>query len=261
MPSHPLPQQSDSSIPFSKYSLRTYCVPGTCLDSCDIWETGFLEMALKSLCYNPWTWECDDSPPLIVRRHNRGFPGGCLPMQAMWIWSLGWEDPLEEGMAIHSCILAWRIPWTAWWAGVHGSQKSWTWQHASMHAGGPVDLKKGRLSRWASSNQGVFSSWKQKRRAGEELTVTLGMKSTQQAGYSYEGKEGPGRQPARAHGPQPCRRKKLDSANNVGEPGNGLSQRLPISFQTTRHLDLGLVKSEQRTQVCPLNRLHCRAVG
>ena len=29
-----------------------------------------------------------------------------------WVWSLGWEDPLEEGMATHSSILAWRIPWT-----------------------------------------------------------------------------------------------------------------------------------------------------
>ena len=28
------------------------------------------------------------------------------------VQSLGWEDPLEEGMAIHSSILAWRIPWT-----------------------------------------------------------------------------------------------------------------------------------------------------
>ena len=28
-----------------------------------------------------------------------------------WVQSLGWEDPLEEGMAIHSSILAWRIPW------------------------------------------------------------------------------------------------------------------------------------------------------
>ena len=27
-------------------------------------------------------------------------------------WRLGWEDPLEEGMATHSSILAWRIPWT-----------------------------------------------------------------------------------------------------------------------------------------------------
>ena len=33
-------------------------------------------------------------------------------MQETRIRSLGWEDPLEEGMAIHSRILAWRIPWT-----------------------------------------------------------------------------------------------------------------------------------------------------
>ena len=33
-------------------------------------------------------------------------------MQEMWIQSLGQEDPLEEGMATHSSILAWRIPWT-----------------------------------------------------------------------------------------------------------------------------------------------------
>ena len=46
------------------------------------------------------------------------FPGGSvvknLPaMQKMQeVWSLGWEDPLQEGMAIHSSILAWRISWT-----------------------------------------------------------------------------------------------------------------------------------------------------
>ena len=33
-------------------------------------------------------------------------------MQETWIWSLGWDDPLEKGMAIHSSILTWRIPWT-----------------------------------------------------------------------------------------------------------------------------------------------------
>ena len=32
--------------------------------------------------------------------------------QEMQVQSLGWEDPLEEGMATHSCVLAWRIPWT-----------------------------------------------------------------------------------------------------------------------------------------------------
>ena len=30
----------------------------------------------------------------------------------MGVWSQGQEDPLEEGMAIHSSVLAWRIPWT-----------------------------------------------------------------------------------------------------------------------------------------------------
>ena len=45
--------------------------------------------------------------------------------EIMWdmrVQSLGWEDPLEKGMATHSCILVWRIPWTEepWWATVHG---------------------------------------------------------------------------------------------------------------------------------------------
>ena len=35
----------------------------------------------------------------------------CLLMWESWVWSLGGEDPLEEGMATHSSILAWRIPW------------------------------------------------------------------------------------------------------------------------------------------------------
>ena len=32
--------------------------------------------------------------------------------QEMWVWSLGQKYPLEEEMAIHSSILAWKIPWT-----------------------------------------------------------------------------------------------------------------------------------------------------
>ena len=48
--------------------------------------------------------------------------------QETWVRSLGWEDPLEEGMATHSSILAWRIPIDrgARWATVHGVTKSWT---------------------------------------------------------------------------------------------------------------------------------------
>ena len=46
-----------------------------------------------------------------------GFPGGSaiknLPaMQEMQVLSLAWEDPLEEGMATHSSIFAWRTPLT-----------------------------------------------------------------------------------------------------------------------------------------------------
>ena len=49
-------------------------------------------------------------------------------MQETWIRSLGWEDPLEEGMATHSSILARKIPIDrgAHWAMVHGVIKSWT---------------------------------------------------------------------------------------------------------------------------------------
>ena len=51
-----------------------------------------------------------------------------LPMQNMWVPSLDQEDPLEKGMATHSSILAWEIPWTEDPGGLQSmvSQKSWT---------------------------------------------------------------------------------------------------------------------------------------
>ena len=61
-----------------------------------------------------------------------GFLGGSavnsLPAtQEMWVLSLGWHDPLEEGMATHSSILAWRISMDrgAWRATVYRVAKSW----------------------------------------------------------------------------------------------------------------------------------------
>ena len=51
-------------------------------------------------------------------------------MQETRVQSLGQEDSLEKGMATHSSILAWRIPWTergAWRATVHGVTKSQIW--------------------------------------------------------------------------------------------------------------------------------------
>ena len=47
-------------------------------------------------------------------------------MQKTWVLSLSWEDPLEEGMATHFSILAWRIPMDreAWWAAARGCKES-----------------------------------------------------------------------------------------------------------------------------------------
>ena len=55
-------------------------------------------------------------------------------MQGSWVRSLGWEDPLEEGMVTHSNILAWRIPMDrgAWQATVHGVAKTLSTAH--IHA-------------------------------------------------------------------------------------------------------------------------------
>ena len=65
---------------------------------------------------------------------KEGFPGGSNskeqspPVRETWVQSLGWKDVLEEGMATHSSVLAWRIPMDrgAWWATVHGVAKSRT---------------------------------------------------------------------------------------------------------------------------------------
>ena len=59
--------------------------------------------------------------PVIACNHgNAGFPGGTSGKEPTcqrrrhktWVQSLGQEESLEEGFATHSCMLAWRIPWT-----------------------------------------------------------------------------------------------------------------------------------------------------
>ena len=60
-------------------------------------------------------------------------------MRETWVPSLGWEDPLEEGITTHSSILAWRILTVrgAWWATVHGIAKSirndWSTKHSTRY--------------------------------------------------------------------------------------------------------------------------------
>ena len=64
-----------------------------------------------------------------------GFTGGSDGKESacnvFWVQSLGWEDPLEEGMAAHSSVLAWRIPMDrgAWRAAAHGVAESSITKH------------------------------------------------------------------------------------------------------------------------------------
>ena len=68
-----------------------------------------------------WTWLTLSWASLVAEMVKN------LPvMKETWAQSLGWEDPLEEGMATHSRILAWTIPLDrgAWRATVHGVTES-----------------------------------------------------------------------------------------------------------------------------------------
>ena len=63
-------------------------------------------------------------------------------MWKTWFRSLGWEDPLEEGMVAHSIILAWRIPWTEEPGRLQsmGSQRvgqDWMTKHSTAHTHTP----------------------------------------------------------------------------------------------------------------------------
>ena len=95
-----------------------------------------------SLCYTPETNTTLKSAILQTKdiffktTNLRGFWASLVAqmvknppaMWETWVRSLGWEEPLEEFMATHSSILAWRIPIDrgVWWATAHGVAKSWT---------------------------------------------------------------------------------------------------------------------------------------
>ena len=50
----------------------------------------------------------DGTGPSLVAQMVKNLPA----MQETQFQSLGWDDPLKKGMAAHSSVLAWRIPWT-----------------------------------------------------------------------------------------------------------------------------------------------------
>ena len=64
--------------------------------------SGSMDMSLSEL------WETVKDRASLVAQMVKKLP----VVQETWIQSLGWKDPLEKGMATHSSILAWRIPWT-----------------------------------------------------------------------------------------------------------------------------------------------------
>ena len=58
--------------------------------------------------------------PTMVAQTVKNLPA----MKETWVWSLGWEDPLEKGMTNHSSILVWRIPWTEELGGLQSTRWS-----------------------------------------------------------------------------------------------------------------------------------------
>ena len=72
------------------------------------YQRSLVLFGIKYYYISVWVW----SPPSYL-----GFPSGSAvknppAMKESQFESLGWEDPLEEGMATHSSTLAWRVPWT-----------------------------------------------------------------------------------------------------------------------------------------------------
>ena len=77
--------------------------------------------------------KCTDIFSLFFSRYKIRLPRwlsgkNLLAVQEMQVQFLGWEDPMEKEMAIHSSILAWETLWTEELGGLQslGSQKSWT---------------------------------------------------------------------------------------------------------------------------------------
>ena len=57
----------------------------------------------------------------------------CRIHKETWVWSLGWEEPLEEVMVTHSSIPAWRIPWTGAWQVIHTHRHRHRHRHTQTH--------------------------------------------------------------------------------------------------------------------------------
>ena len=92
------------------------CLRESTTPTTDAWDTGEKARPLPSWSLYSKEGKYNLKSKYTVR-YDRAFPGASVvrnrpAKQENWVRSLGQEDPLEEGMATHSSILAWRIPWT-----------------------------------------------------------------------------------------------------------------------------------------------------
>ena len=77
----------------------------TCWQPCFYgWSRAFLLLILKSDRHIKEVYNLASLMAQMVKRLSA--------VQETWVWSLGWENPLEKEMATHSSTLAWKIPWT-----------------------------------------------------------------------------------------------------------------------------------------------------
>ena len=126
-------------------------IPGS-LGKKDPLEKGMATHSSLLACRIPWTEEPCGLWSVGSQRvgHNwvtniwlfPGFPSGSADKESAcsvetWVWSLHWEDPLENSIATHSTILAWRILMDRgdWWAAVHRSQRfghDWATKHTHV---------------------------------------------------------------------------------------------------------------------------------
>ena len=110
-------------------SICYYCSVGNpCLILCDSMNSSipgsFISSLSPRVCSNscPWSWWRESAS--LVAQAVENPPA----MRDTCVQPLGWEDPLEKGMATHSSILALRIPcMDEWRATVRGVAKHWTW--------------------------------------------------------------------------------------------------------------------------------------
>ena len=78
-------------------------------------------------------------------------------MWETWVWSLGWEDALEEGMATHSSILAWRIPHGDSSMGSQRVRHYWATKHSSPPGFSVRGISHGRKLEWVVISSRVSS--------------------------------------------------------------------------------------------------------